>query len=338
MSPGDYGTKAVPSYIAAEAETTPLPKITVPVAAPPASSSKGFGDLPMRVVYRAIAVAAGVVVLGAGATLVLLNRGDPAATAAAPPHFGAAVVPSSASASFASGAAAPAAGAVATPGLSPLSSPLSSTGTSATPSAAVSPVSSPAASADAVDPALAAALKDPRVPALPKDGRRLRGLPGRAAATHGLIKDRRSGVALPRFTKTWALATPAPFASRQLLPKAKGASYRGMLVSCPVPIPEQKTLRDTAFLAARWTLNHHPSGATITWTASQPIKAGKRKGWLLGYTVHYTLNGRKRVSAAALALVDVPENKPAVVFVTIPDSQKKRWHDINTVMSSVKAL
>ncbi|WP_185949489.1 hypothetical protein [Microbispora sp. KK1-11] len=333
MSPGDYGTKAVPSYIAAEAETTPLPKITVPVAAPPASSSKGLGDLPMRVVYRAIAVAAGVVVLGAGAAVVLLNRGDPATATAAPRHS-AAAVSSAAPASSAPGAAAPAAGAVATPGLSPLSSPLpsplSSTGTSATPSAAVSP--------DAVDPALAAALKDPRVPALPKDGRRLRSLPGRAAATHGLLKDRRSGVSLPRFTKTWAPAKPAPFASRQLLPEVKGAPYRGMLVSCPVPIPEQKTLRDTAFLAARWTLNHHPSGATITWTASQPIKAGKRKGWLLGYTVHYTLNGRKRVSAAALALVDVPERKPAVVFVTIPDSQKKRWHDINKVMSSVKAL
>ncbi|MEV4456383.1 hypothetical protein [Microbispora sp. NPDC049633] len=325
MSPGDYGTKAVPSYIAAEAETTPLPKITVPEPVPPASPPKKLGDLPMRVVYKVVAVAAGVAVLGAGAAVVLLNRDDPG-TRAAPRQSAAVGLPSAVSASSVSSAAAPAAGAAATPGLSPLSSPPSS------------PAASPAASPDALDPALAAALKDPRVPALPEADRRLRGLPGRAAATRGLVKDRRSGVALPRFAKQWALATPTPFASRQLLPRVKGASYRGMLVSCPVPIPEQETLRDTAFLAARWTLNHHPSGATITWTASQPIKAGKRKGWLLGYTVHYTLKGKKRVSAAALALVDVPEKKPAVVFVTIPDSQKKRWHDINTVMSSVRAL
>jgi len=293
----------------------------------------------MRVVYRAIAVAAGVVVLGAGATVVLLNRDDPAT--AAPQHSAAVPAPSVISASSASSAAAaPAAGAVATPGLSPLSSPLSSTEASTTPSADSADSVDSADGEDAADAdvALAAALKDPRVPALPKSARRLRSLPGRSAATHGLIKDRRSGVALPRFARSWALAKPAPFASRQLLPKVKGASYRGMLVSCPVPIPEQKTLRDTAFLAARWTLNHHPSGATITWTASQPIKAGKQKGWLLGYTVHYTLKGKKRVSAAALALVDVPEKKPAVVFVTIPDSQKKRWHDINKVMSSVRAL
>ncbi|MEU8176070.1 hypothetical protein AB0C14_24585 [Microbispora hainanensis] len=309
------------------------------MAAPPASSSKGLGDLPMRVVYRAIAVAAGVVVLGAGATVVLLNRDDPAT--ASPQNSAAVAVPSVISASSASSAAAaPAAGAVATPGLSPLSSPLSSTEASTTPSPDSGDSAPGEDSEDAADAdvALAAALKDPRVPALPKSVHRLRSLPGRSAATHGLIKDRRSGVALPRFGTSWALATPAPFASRQLLPKVKGASYRGMLVSCPVPIPEQKSLRDTAFLAARWTLNHHPSGATITWTASQPIKAGRQKGWLLGYTVHYTLKGKKRVSAAALALVDVPEKKPAVVFVTIPDSQKKRWHDINKVMSSIKAL
>ncbi|WP_432924587.1 hypothetical protein ACQPZZ_29990 [Microbispora sp. CA-135349] len=329
MSRGDYGTKAVPSYIAAEAETTPLPKITVPEPAPPASSPKRLGDLPMRVVYRVLAVAAGVVVLGAGATAVLVSRDGSAGTITAPRHTTAAGLPSAVTASSVSSAAAPAAGAAATPGLSPLSSPAASPEASSTAGSTAGP--------DTVDPALAAALNDPRVPALPKGDRRLRRLPGRAAKPHGLIKDRRSGVALPRF-KAWALATPAPFASRQLLPKVKGASYRGMLVSCPVPTPEQETLRDTALLAARWTLNHHPSGATITWTASQPIKAGKRKGWLLGYTVHYTLKGRKRVSAAALALVDVPEKKPAVVFVTIPDGQKKRWRDINTVMSSVKAL
>lgn len=328
MSPGDYGTKAVPSYIAAEAETTPLPKITVPEPAAPPATSKGFGDLPMRVVYRAIAAAAGVAVLGGGAAFVLLGRDAPAPAAAPRPPLVSAAVTAAASPAASPGAVAPATGAVATPGLSPVSS--APADASASPGASASPA--PA------DPAMAAALSDPRVPALPDGDRKLRSLAGKSSATRGLVKDRRSGVALPRFVRTWALAKASPFASRQVLPKVKGSPYRGMLVSCPVPIPEQETLRDTAFLAARWTLNHHPSGATITWTASQPIKAGKRKGWLLGYTVHYTLKGKKRVSAAALALVDVPEKKPAVVFVTIPDSQKKRWHDINKVMSSVRAL
>ncbi|KAA9380964.1 hypothetical protein F5972_07765 [Microbispora cellulosiformans] len=353
MSPGDYGTKAVPSYIAAEAETTPLPKITVPPPAPATNSGKGLGDLPMRVVYRAVAVAAGVGILGAGAAFVVLGRGTPApAEVRGPAAQGATqqvVLPSGlgSPAAVAGGAGTDtgngggigtATEAVATPGLSPLSSasPLSASPLGAGPQASASP---PGASPEpSPDTAMAAALHDPRVPTLPANERKLRRLHGHPARIRGLVKDRRSGVALPRFTKSWTLAKASPFASRQVLPKVKGMSYRGLLVSCPVPIPQQETLRDTAFLAARWTLNHHPSGATITWTASQPMKAGKRKGWLLGYTVHYTVKGKKRTSAAALALVDVKDKKPAVVFVTIPDSQKKRWRDINAVMSSVKAL
>ncbi|RGA06243.1 hypothetical protein DI270_004140 [Microbispora triticiradicis] len=318
----------MPSYIAAEAETTPLPKITVPPPAPATNSGKSLGDLPMRVVYRAVAVAAGVGILGASVAFAVLGRGTPAPAAVRAP----AAQGVTQQAAVASGAAiGTATGAVATPGLSPLPSASS---LSAGPQTSVSPEPS----SGPVDTAMAAALHDPRVPTLPANERKLRRLHGHPAHIRGLVKDRRSGVALPRFTKSWTLAKASPFASRQVLPKVKGMSYRGLLVSCPVPIPQQETLRDTAFLAARWTLNHHPSGATITWTASQPMKAGKRKGWLLGYTVHYTVKGKKRTSAAALALVDVPDRKPAVVFVTIPDSQKKRWRDINAVMSSVKAL
>ncbi|WP_405086379.1 hypothetical protein [Microbispora sp. NBC_01389] len=341
----------MPSYIAAEAETTPLPKITVPPPAPASNSGKGLGDLPMRVVYRAVVVAAGVGILGAGVAFVVLGRGAPAPVAQGAAQQGATQQGATQQVVLPSGVASPAAvagdvgtgggigtatEAVATPGLSPLSSasPLS-----ASPQAGVSPPGvSPEPSPGSPDTAMAAALHDPRVPTLPANERELRRRPGHPAHIRGLVKDRRSGVALPRFTKSWTLAKASPFASRQVLPKVKGMSYRGLLVSCPVPIPQQATLRDTAFLAARWTLNHHPSGATITWTASQPMKAGKREGWLLGYTVHYTVKGKKRTSAAALALVDVPDRKPAVVFVTIPDSQKKRWRDINAVMSSVKAL
>src|SRR5690606_3728146 len=146
------------------------------------------------------------------------------------------------------------------------------------------------------------------------------------------------GVAFPRFAKVWTRARGNPFASRQVLPKVRGTELRGMLVSCPVPIPVQDSLRDTAFLAARWTLNHHPAGAKISWVASQPIKVSKRDGWLLGYRVHYTIKGKKRTSMAAAALIDVPDDKPALVFITIPDTQRKHWKDINKVMTSLKVL
>ncbi|RCG25014.1 hypothetical protein DQ384_32185 [Sphaerisporangium album] len=184
---------------------------------------------------------------------------------------------------------------------------------------------------------LAAAKADPRLPALPSN-RKLANFPGRGAPAKGRVKDKRSGITFARFTKEWKLARSSPFATRRTLPPAKGAGHRALLASCPVPIAIQDTLKDTAFLAARWTLNYHPAGSTISWTASQPIKAGKRDGWLLGYRVQYKLDGEKHVSTAAVALVDVPGSKPALVFVTIPDAQKKRWADINTVVSSLRIL
>ncbi|GLV50879.1 hypothetical protein TBS_14500 [Thermobispora bispora] len=284
---------------------------------PPNPPSRSLGDLPMRVVYRALAGVAAVAVAGSVTAVVLLTRKDDPTptTVAARPSLPAVSVPATAVPATASNA-------------------VPTATASASGSAAPSPAASPSAKGDP----LTVALADPRVPALPEKQRKLKTLSGRAAPTRGLIKDRRSGVALPRLGKVWRRATANPFASRQVLPKVKGLEFRGMLVSCPVPIPVQDSLRDTALLAARWTLNHHPSGGTITWTASQSIKVGKRKGWLLGYRVGYTIKDKKRSSMAAVALIDVPQKKPALVFITIPDAQKRHWRDINKVMSSLKVL
>ncbi len=264
----------------------------------------------MRVVYRAVAGVVAVTVVGLAVSVMLIGRNEPVTPSAA------AAVPSPVNQV--------ASAAVSSPPVTPLAS--------VTPSASPTVVASPDTTA------MAAALSDPRVPELPASDKKLAKLPGRAAPLRGLIKDRRSGVAFPRFAKTWKLAKASPFASRQVLPKVKGSVFRGLLVSCSVPIPVQASVRDTAFLSARWTLNHHPSGATITWTASQPITVSRRDGWLLAYKVNYTLKGKKRTSMSAIAVVDVPDDKPALVFVTIPDTQKKHWRDINVVMPRLRVL
>ena len=97
-------------------------------------------------------------------------------------------------------------------------------------------------------------------------------------------------------------------------------------------------IEDTALLAARWTLNHQPKGAKIKWVASQPRKVGKRDAWLIAYEVRYTVKGKRRTSMAAVLLTEVPKRKPALLFVAIPDSQKRYWRDINTIVSTVKAV
>ncbi|MEU9884658.1 hypothetical protein [Sphaerisporangium sp. NPDC051011] len=388
---GSYG-KAVPTYVTADAETAPIPKITIedspaPAAskAPPAKRSvlSRLGDLPMRVIYRTIAAGVAAIVVAVAAVVLFVTgtfgKGTPTAAAPADPGTatGASSVPSvlssspgtpipsaapslSASAGV-TGAVAPAQPSVSTSVSASVSAPVpvsASASVSASSSAGPSPAPSvsPSVSASASGAAsvtgdgatpvptatpgmspLAAAKADPRLPALPSN-RKLANFPGRGAPVKGRVKDKRSGITFARFTKGWKLAKSAPFATRRTLAHVKGAGHRALLASCPVPIAVQDTLKDTAFLAARWTLNYHPAGSTVSWTASQPIKAGKRDGWLLGYRVEYKVGGKKHVSTAAVALVDVPGSKPALVFVSIPDAQKKRWADINTVVSSLRIL
>lgn len=362
---GNYGTKAVPTYVMAEAETAPLPKITVEDPPPPAGRRGLFsrlGDLPMRVIYRGVAGALAVLAVAAAAVVFFVTgRGTPAAgpggveslatLGAAPKVTPGAMSPAPEGALVPSASPAPSGspgsprGAVVSASSLPSGVP-SSGASSSLPSGAVSAPASEVSAQGTATPratptpgrsALMAALADPRVPKLPST-HKLADFRGSGAPTKGRVKDRRSGIAFARFVKDWKLTKSSPFATRRTLPGAKGAVQRGMLATCPVPIAVQKELKDTALVAARWTLNYHPPGSKISWTASQPIKAGKRNGWLLGYRVHYELDGKKRTSTAAVALVDISSAKPALVFITIPDAEKKRWADINILMSSVRAL
>ncbi|NRQ33059.1 hypothetical protein HII36_14590 [Nonomuraea sp. NN258] len=165
---------------------------------------------------------------------------------------------------------------------------------------------------------------DPRVPKLTSKVKRVKlSRPGKR-----VVKDRRSGLAVPKLSRPWKSYGAAPFTTKQVLP-LKGR-LRGMLVTCPLPIMEQKSPRDSALLAARWTLNHHPKGARISWLASQPVKSG----WMLIYRVKYG----KRSSRAAVVVMDGGMSKPGLAFVTVPDTQRNRWRDITRVVSGLRVL
>ncbi len=312
---------AVPTYIMAEAETTPLPKIVI-VDPPPPVKRRGLrrlGDLPMRVIYRAAAVVLTVAVAGAAAVVfVVVRPGDRPVrdTAAASAPSVSAAAPSIAA-----------------------SAPLASASSSASPLTSPAPdPSSPPARVETrgLDP-LVAALADPRVRELPA-AHRLGRLPGRSAKPKRWIRDGRSGIAVARLRGGWRIAPAAPFATRQVLPAAKGDAHRALLVTCPVPTLVRRELRDTAVIAARWTLNHQPHGAVIHWVASQPVKVGRADGWLLAYRTAYSVGGEKHTSMDAVVLVDVPRRKPAMMFISVPDGRRSHWRDINTAVSALKVL
>lgn len=251
-----------------------------------------IGDLRMRVVYRGLAVVAAVAVAAVGLIFVLPSRPDEAGALRS----------------------------IAAPSIIPSSS-------APAPSAAPSVTPSPGSSIAPGYTAMEALRADARLPVL-ADKLKLRALPGRPAKVRGTVKDQRSGLAVPLLGKPWKRYGSGVFATRQVLPPAGKA--RGMLVSCPVPIEAQEHPRDTALLAARWTLNHHPKGAEIAWVASKAVG----KGWALVYRVTYG----KRSSMAAVVVVNGSKPKPGLAFVTIPDTQKGSWRDINRVVAGVRVL
>ncbi|MER6008117.1 hypothetical protein ABT120_56950 [Nonomuraea angiospora] len=261
----------------------------------------------MRVVYRGLA-AIGLVV-AAAATLVVVLPSGPDEVAAGPVTAPPAAPSSSGPAPS---TAAP-----------PSAAPLSVTPPSVTPTAEATP--SPGPSLAPGYTAMQALYADPRVPKLTGRIKRM----SLASPSRKVVKDRRIGLAVPNLSKPWKSYGAAPFTSKQVLPKTR-AGLRGMFVTCPLPIMRQKSPRDTALLAARWTLNHHPEGSRITWLASQPVK----RGWMLVYRVKY----RKHQSRAAVVVMDGGMSKPGLAFVTVPDSQRKQWRDISRVVAGVRVL
>ncbi|PZG13709.1 hypothetical protein [Nonomuraea aridisoli] len=282
----------------------------------------------MRVVYRGIAVVAAVVAVAVTLTVVLLPSEPDEVVArpvTAPP---AAALPSGSAP--ASGSAPSAASVSVSPVASlspvPASASAAPSSTPSSTSSSVSATPTPGASLAPGYTAMEALHADPRLAPLTDDVRRmaLRATGGRA------LKDRRTGLAAPKLPRPWKTYGPAPFTTRQVLPPQRGTKLRGMFVTCPLPIMEQESPRDTALLAARWTLNHHPEGSKISWLASQPVK----NGWMLVYRVTY---GRHS-SRAAVVVMDGGMSKPGLAFVTVPDSQRRHWRDIGRVAAGVRVL
>ncbi|MBN6057475.1 hypothetical protein JYK22_36465, partial [Nonomuraea sp. RK-328] len=329
-------------------------------ASPPKRSR--IGDLRMRDVYRGLAVVAAAAVVAAGLVFVLPSEPDEVAagpvtappahapssgatpplqetptpsvlgTTSAPSDAATAVPEVTCSSEACTRSIPPITATLAatdgpTPGPSGVAATAPSTTLTPSPLAATGrPVPTPGTTLAPGYTAMEALHADARLPRLPAKARRV----GLKAATGRTVQDRRSGLAVPRLGKPWKTYGPAPFTTRQVLPQTRGTRLRGMFVTCPLPIEEQKAPRDSALLAARWTLNHHPKGATITWLASQPVK----KGWMLMYRVKYG----KHSSRAAVVVLDGGMQKPGLAFVTVPDTQRKRWADVTRVISGVRVL
>jgi hypothetical protein len=167
-------------------------------------------------------------------------------------------------------------------------------------------------------------------------------LPGKATTVIGLVTDERSALVYPRLGKPWTAKSFAPFVFAQRAGEV--ALPHTLIASALLPGETPKTrpakpadYRDLAARAARWSVRtQHPPGSVVTWTGSRKVPEGK--GWMLGYTVEYTLGGKRQSSRALVAVVEIGKAKPAMLLATIPESGRAHWRDINTLADRVRPI
>jgi hypothetical protein len=178
------------------------------------------------------------------------------------------------------------------------------------------------------------------LPALPASSEELATFPGRATTVVSSVADQKSGIGYAKFGPPWQTAVPAPFSFVQR--SGVEGPAQAMIASSPLPGAVPKRLDDLsdyryyAEKAAKWTLRRQPEGSRLVWTASQPAAHGV--GWLLGYKITYVIDGEKHSSQAIVVVVGAGRQKPAMVFATVPDTDKALLRDLNTLALSIRPI
>ncbi|GAA4596251.1 hypothetical protein GCM10023194_67970 [Planotetraspora phitsanulokensis] len=71
--------------------------------------------------------------------------------------------------------------------------------------------------------------------------------------------------------------------------------------------------------------------------ASQPIKVSGRPGWVIVREMHFDKPGvQAKMDLSAVIVVDTGRVRPSYLWVDLPESHKKLWPDINTMISSLR--
>jgi hypothetical protein len=169
----------------------------------------------------------------------------------------------------------------------------------------------------------------------------------------GRVTDARSGLSYPRFAKPWALpAKRSPmselnFSTSQFAVTEKtGAQPKhwARLMSAELagaakdaysgPGTEREAATEVAQMyEARMYGFRHKKRAL----ASQPLNIGGHKGWLVSDYLTFRRPGVKATGdVVAVALVNTGRKAPGILFMSVPNTDKKLWPDINFVARSLR--
>jgi hypothetical protein len=169
----------------------------------------------------------------------------------------------------------------------------------------------------------------------------------------GRITDARSGLSYARFTRPWALpAKKSPMtelgfsASQFAVTQKAGAQpkYWARLMSAELggaaknaydgPGTEHAAATEVAKMYEARMFNFRTKKRVL---ASQPLNIDGHKGWLVSDYVTYRRPGVKATGdVVAVALVDTGKKAPGVLFMSVPNTNKKLWPDVNFVVRSLR--
>ncbi|TMR95011.1 hypothetical protein [Nonomuraea basaltis] len=167
-------------------------------------------------------------------------------------------------------------------------------------------------------------------------------LPGKASLVISTITDNDTGITYPRLASPWKARSFPPYSIAQRIGTVKMPFTVIASAKFPAEVPAQRPdsnadYREIAIDGVRWSMRtQYPKGATLEWTASQKIPVGK--GWTLGYKVTYTNGGKQEVAQAMMTVIEVGRTKPTMLMASIPESNKARWRDLNTLVQQVRPL
>ncbi|MEV4255444.1 hypothetical protein AB0J52_20010 [Spirillospora sp. NPDC049652] len=212
---------------------------------------------------------------------------------------------------------------------------------------------SPAASTTEDRPNLPAATQKkhpPKVQLPPeKPLAKFAGKPGKVA---GRASDEKSGLSYPRFAEPWQVATKknklavTGWSGQQVLVTEKHGEQAGggrLLTGTLAPALQShykgpESLRTVAALAANgFEKDYYGFQHDSAPLASQELSVGTHKGWLVAEYYKYKRPGvRATGEVVVTAVVDTGHKAPAVVFASLPNTQRKLWPDLNLFVDGLK--
>ncbi|SEF94618.1 hypothetical protein SAMN04489712_102592 [Thermomonospora echinospora] len=178
---------------------------------------------------------------------------------------------------------------------------------------------------------------------------RFAGTPSRAV---GMVADRRSGLAYPRFAAPWQLPTKknrlgtAGWSGQQVaVTERNGARvwYGQLLTGVLQPslageFKGPRSLKRVTVMARDGLVEqYYAFPHKERPLASQPLNVGGRKGWLVSSYLTYQRPGIKATGeVVAVAVIDTGRDVPAVVFASMPNTHRKLWPDVNAFINRLK--